>query len=217
MDGSNVARAVFASWRIDVLLTLELALVAIVYVRGWRRLFHLHDTLLPRWRLACFLAGVTSLWLAAVSPLDALASLLLTAHMTQHLVLMAVAPPLVLLGAPIVPMLRGLPRWLVRDTLGPFLASPALRRVAHGLTHPAVGLALMTAAMWGWHAPVPYQLALQMPFWHDLEHLTFVGASLLFWWSVVRPWPFTPHWSAWTIPLMLLLAVLTNTVFAATL
>ena len=129
MDGSNIARAVFASWRIDVLLTLALALVAIVYVRGWRRLFHLHDTLLPRWRLACFLAGVTSLWLAAVSPLDALASLLLTAHMTQHLVLMAVAPPLVLLGAPIVPMLRGLPRWLVRDSLGPFLASPALRRV----------------------------------------------------------------------------------------
>ena len=217
MDASSVALAVLASWRIDVRLTATLALVAVIYIRGWRRLFHLHDTLLPRWRLACFLAGVTSLWLAAASPLDALSSLLLTAHMTQHLLLMAVAPPLILLGAPIVPMLRGLPRWLVRDTLGPFLAWPALRRFAHRLTHPGVGLTLMTAAMWGWHAPGPYQLALQVPIWHELEHLSFVAASLLFWWSVVRPWPFTPHWSPWTIPPMLLLADLSNTVIAATL
>ena len=160
---------------------------------------------------------MTSLWLAAVSPLDTLSSLLLTAHMTQHLVLMAVAPPLILLGAPIVPMLRGLPRWLVRDALGPFLAWPALRRVAHRLTHPGVGLAAMTAAMWGWHVPGPYQLALQVPFWHGVEHVTFVAGSLLFWWSVVRPWPFTPHWSAWSIPPMLLLADLSNTAIAATL
>ena len=101
--------------------------------------------------------------------------------MTQHLVLMAVAPPLILLGAPIVPMLRGLPRWLVRDALGPFLAWPALRRVAHRLTHPGVGLSVMTAAMWGWHVPGPYQLALQVPFWHDVEHVTFFAgvAALL--------------------------------------
>ena len=150
-------------------------------------------------------------------PLDTLSNLLLTAHMTQHLVLMAVAPPLILLGAPIVPMLRGLPRRLVRDALGPFLAWPALRRFAHRLTHPGVGLFGMTTAMWGWHVPGPYQLALQVPFWHDVEHVTFVAGSLLFWWSVVRPWPFTPHWSAWSIPPMLLLADVLNTAIAATL
>ena len=110
VDASSVALAVLASWRIDVLPTTILVLTGIIYFRGWRRLWHLHDTLLPRWRLVCFTAGLTSLWLAAASPLDTLSSLLLTAHMTQHLVLMAVAPPLILLGAPIVPLLRGLPR-----------------------------------------------------------------------------------------------------------
>ena len=95
---------------------------------------------LPRWRLACFTGGLTLLWLAAASPLDALSGLFLTAHMTQHLVLMALAPPLILLGAPLVPLLRGLPSSLVRDALGPFLAWPALRRGAHRLTHPGVGL-----------------------------------------------------------------------------
>ena len=217
MDAPSVARAVLASWRIDVPLTVALALVGIIYVRGWRRLWHLHDTLLPRWRLGCFTAGLASLWLAAVSPLDTLSSLLLTAHMTQHLVLIAVAPPLILLGAPIVPMLRGLPLWLVRDALGPFLAWPALRRGAHRLTHPIVGLLAMTAAMWGWHVPGAYQLALRVPFWHDVEHVTFVAGSLLFWWSIIRPWPFTPHWSAWSIPPMLLLADISNTVIGATL
>ena len=95
----------------------------------------------------------------------------LTAHMAQHLVLTSVAPPLILLGAPVVPLLRGLPRRLVRDALGPFLAWPALRRAAHRLTHPGVGLAVMTVAMWGWHVPGPYQLALQVPFWHGVEHV----------------------------------------------
>ena len=212
-----VLLAVLASWHIDVLPTTVLVLTGIIYFRGWRRLRHLHETLLPRWRLVCFTAGLTSLWLAAASPLDTLSGLFLTAHMTQHLVLMSVAPPLILLGAPIVPLLRGLPRRSFATRLGPFLAWPPLRRFAHRLTHPAVGLSVMAVAMWGWHVPGPYQLALREPFWHDVEHVTFFASSLLFWWSVVRPWPFTPHWPAWSIPPTLLLADIQNTVIAATL
>ena len=75
----------------------------------------------------------------------------------------------------------------------------------------------MAVAMWGWHVPGPYQLALREPLWHDAEHLTFFATSLLFWWSVVRPWPFTPHWPAWSIPATLLLADVQNTVIAAAL
>ncbi len=217
MDAPPFLLAVLASWHIDVLPTTALFLTGIIYFLGWRRLQVLHETLLPRWRLICFTAGLTSLWLAAASPLDTLSGLFLTAHMTQHLVLMSVAPPLILLGAPIVPLLRGLPRCLVRDALGPFLAWPPLRRFAHQLTHPVVGLSVMAVAMWGWHVPGPYQLALREPFFHDLEHLTFFASSLLFWWSVVRPWPFTPHWPAWSIPATLLLADIQNTVIAATL
>jgi cytochrome c oxidase assembly factor CtaG/ferredoxin len=217
VDASPFGSAVLASWRIDILPAATLVLTAIIYFRGWRRLRPLHHTRLPRWRLVCFTAGLTSLWVAAASPLDVLSGLFLTAHMIQHLVLTALAPPLILLGAPVVPLLRGLPRRMVRDALGPFLASPALRRGAHRLTHPAVGLSVMTLAMWGWHVPGPYQLALQVPFWHAVEHATFFTGSLLFWSSVVRPWPFVPHWPAWSIPPTLLLADVMNTVIAATL
>ena len=216
MDASAVPLAVLASWRIDVLPTTILVLTGLIYFRGWRRLWHLHDTVLPRWRLACFSAGLTSLWLAATSPLDVLSGLFLTAHMTQHLVLTSVAPPLILLGAPIVPLLRGIPRRIVRDALGPFLAWPRLRHGAHRLAHPGVGLAVMAVATWGWHLPGPYQLALRVPFWHGVEHVMFFSGSLLFWWSVVRPWPFTAHWPAWSIPPTLLLADVVNMVLAAT-
>ncbi len=217
MDPPAIPFTLLASWRIDVLPTAILALTGIIYFRGWRRLWHLHDSTLPRWRLFCFIAGLTLLWLAAVSPLDTLSGLFLTAHMTQHLVLTSLAPSLILLGAPIVPLLRGLPTRLVRDAFGPFLTWPALRRCAHRLTHPAVGLSVMTIAMWGWHMPGPYQLALRVPLWHDLEHATFFASSLLFWWSIVRPWPFIAHWPEWSIPPTLLLADILNTVIAATL
>jgi cytochrome c oxidase assembly factor CtaG/ferredoxin len=215
VDAPAVSLAVFASWRIDVLPAAIFVLTGLIYVRGWRRLWHLRDSTLPPWRLVCFIAGLASLWVADASPLDTLSGLLLTAHMTQHLVLTAVAPPLLLLGAPVVPLLRGLPRRLVRDALGPFLSSPALRRAAHRLLHPGVGLLIMTAAMWGWHVPGPYQVALRVPLWHGVEHAMFFAGSLLFWWSVVRPWPFVAHWPAWSIPPMLLLADVLNTVIAA--
>ncbi len=62
-------------------------------------------------------------------PLDTLDGLLLVAHMTQHLILMSVVPPLLLLGAPAVPLLRALPRSALRDGLGPFFRTPVLHRV----------------------------------------------------------------------------------------
>ncbi|HTV83335.1 MAG TPA: cytochrome c oxidase assembly protein [Acidobacteriaceae bacterium] len=61
--------------------------------------------------------GLFSLWIALASPVDALNEFLLVAHMTQHLLLMSIAPPLLLPGNPVVPMLRGLPRSFVRDEL----------------------------------------------------------------------------------------------------
>ena len=127
---SSVAGAALASWSIPFWATLGVLLTAILYIRGWRGLAYLRSTLLPDWRLACFLAGLASLWLAIASPLDAFANFLLTAHMIQHLLIMLVAPPLILLGSPQNPLLRGLPRWAARDALGPFLswrASQTLR------------------------------------------------------------------------------------------
>ena len=161
------------------------------------------------------MAGLALLWVAIASPLDAFSGLLLSAHMIQHLLLLSVAPPLILLGAPFLPLLRGLPRKFARDGVGPFLTWPALQRVASALTHPVCCWMVMTATLFVWHAPPVYDLALRSPGWHKAEHACFVAASLLFWWPVVRPFPSRPRWPLWSVPIYLLAADLSNTILSA--
>src|SRR5262249_58527456 len=119
--GKLVARAVLASWAFDPWLVLGLLLVAMVYGRGWRVLRRQMPDRFPVWRLASFLGGLATLLVAVASPLDAFAGLLLQVHMVQHLLLMMVAPALLLLGAPLVPLLRGLPAVVANDRDGPVL------------------------------------------------------------------------------------------------
>ena len=128
---SPVAAAALASWSVPPWATLLLLAIGLVYLRGWRKLPRLRPTHFPRWRLAAFLSGLAALWIAVASPLDAFGALLLSAHMVQHLVLMAVAPPLLLLGAPSAPLLKGLPRAVAREAVGPFLAAPSEIGRAH--------------------------------------------------------------------------------------
>jgi cytochrome c oxidase assembly factor CtaG len=212
---SSVAGAALASWSIPFWATLGVLFTAILYVRGWRGLAYLHSTLLPDWRLACFVAGLASFWLAIASPLDAFGNFLLTAHMIQHLLMMLVAPPLILLGSPQNLLLRGLPRWASRDALGPFLAWNLLKRFGRTVTHPAFCWFAAALALLGWHIPAAYDLALTSPGWHNLEHACLFGTSLLFWWPVVQPWPSTPQWHRWTIPGYLLGGDLVTTALAA--
>ncbi len=214
---SSVARAALASWSVPFWATLGVLLAAILYVRGWRGLAYLRPTLLPGWRLVCFLAGLTSLWLAVASPLDAFGNFLLTAHMVQHLLMMVVAAPLILLGAPQNVLLRGLPRWAARDALGPFLSWRLLKRFGRFVTHPAFCWLAAAVALLAWHIPAAYDLALVSPGWHDLEHACLFGTSLLFWWPVVLPWPAAPRWHRWAIPVYLLCGDLVTTILAAVL
>jgi cytochrome c oxidase assembly factor CtaG len=214
---SPIAQAALASWSVPFWATLGILLTAILYVRGWRRLTYLHSTLLPRWRLVCFIAGLASFWLAIASPLDAFGGFLLTAHMIQHLLMMIVAPPLILFGLPQNPLLRGLPRWAARDALGPFLRWRFLKRVGRAVTHPAFCWFAATLALIGWHIPAAYDLALISSDWHNFEHACLLGTSLLFWWPVVQPWPSAPRWPRWIVPVYLLCGDLVTTAFAAVL
>jgi cytochrome c oxidase assembly factor CtaG/polyferredoxin len=214
---SPVAAAALASWSMPPWATALVLLTAAVYARGWRRLARLRPTHFPPWRLVAFLGGLATLWVAVASPLDALGPFLLSAHMVQHLLLMAAAAPLLLLGAPLAPLLKGLPRAVAREAIGPFLASPFLELLGRVLTHPVTGLVAMTLAMWGWHVPAAYELALGSPAWHEVEHACFLAAAILFWWPVVLPWPSRRQWPAWAMPLYLLGGDLANTALAAAL
>jgi len=210
-----VITTVFQSWTFDPWIITPLLLVASIYLRGWRDLHRRLPRRFAVWRLIVFQAGLLTLFLALASPLHPLAELLLQFHMIQHLLLMMVIPPLLLLGAPVLPLLRGLPRPVLQDGLAPVFASTVLRRLGHFLTHPIVCLVAFTVSNVTWHLPGLYELALRSEFWHDAQHICFLSTGLLFWWPVVQPWPSRMLWPRWTMIPYLLFADIQNTALSA--
>ena len=166
--------------------------------------------------MLCFVLGMVVLWLALASPIDAVDEFLLSGHMIQHFLLMSVVPPLLLLGNPTVPMLRGLPRAAVRG-LRPLFRSRGLHALGRFLLHPVVAWLAMNVAYLLWHTPPMFELTFRSEHWHDFEHLCFLGTSLLFWWVVIQPWPSRTHWPRWTVLPFLLSADVVNTVLSAAL
>lgn len=213
-DAPAVLAAALGSWSFPPLGTAAILLGVAVYARGWWALHRQRPDRFPPFRLAAFAAAAAMLLVAIASPLEALSGLLLTVHMAQHFLLVMVVPPLTWLSAPAIPLLRGLPVAGAR-AIGPFLAAPELRRLSHRLTHPVVGLLAFTLALWTWHAPELYELALRDAGWHRVEHATFLAGALLFWFPVIRPWPALDSTPRWAIPPMLLLADLQNTALCA--
>jgi cytochrome c oxidase assembly factor CtaG len=212
---SSVTQAILLSWSVKPGLAFILVVTSVIYLRGWLVLHRISPGRFPFWRLLAFIGGVGVFWIAIASPLDSLSSLLLSAHMVQHLLLLSVAPPLILLGSPLVPLLRGLPRKFARDGLGPFLVWPSLRKFGSALTHPTVCWLVMAVTLLAWHVPATFDLALRSPGWHKFEHVCFFVAALLFWWPVVLPFPSRPIWPRWTLPIYLLAADLLNTLISA--
>lgn len=210
----SLENAIVSSWAFEPVPALGLSVTAAIYLRGWRNLSRVAPARYPLWRAVSFIAGLAAVYVSLASPLDAFASFLLMAHMVQHLLLTMVAPPLILLGAPQLPMLTGLPRRFVSQVLGPFIRWKALNSVFHFLTHPVVCWMLFVVSNLAWHVPAFYELALGSPGWHQFEHICFLGTSLLFWWHVILPWPARSPWPRWTVIPYLLLADLQNTALA---
>jgi cytochrome c oxidase assembly factor CtaG/polyferredoxin len=211
----DVSNAIFGSWVIHFAPTCALLLTAFLYFRGWFKLRRLAPHRFDGWRLSCFCGGLFALFIAISSPLDTFANLLLQVHMIQHLLFMMVAPPLLLLANPFLPLLRGLPRSIAREAVGPFLTWRPLRRLGLWLTNPRTAWIIYVVVTLGWHLPAPYELTLHSNAWHEVEHACFLLSALLFWWPVVQPWPSRPQWPRWTMIPYLLLADIQNTVLSA--
>lgn len=212
---NSVAEAAFASWRIEPGVLAGLVISAIIYTRGWIRLQSQAPRRFPTWRLMSFLGGLATLAFALFSPLDAFANFLLSVHMVQHMLLIMVAPPLLLLGYPFLPMLLGLPRRLVTEAIGPFLIWKPLKKLGHFVTNPIFALVVFCLSNVLWHLPPLYELALRSTPWHRVEHMFFLGTATLFWWHVIAPWPSHSRWPRWTVPFYLLLADFQNTALSA--
>lgn len=214
MEISPAESALF-SWAFRPLPAFGLLVAAILYWRGWERLSKQLPVRFPAERLWSFLAGLAVIYVAIASPLDAFAGWLLTVHMVQHLLLTMAAPPLLLLGSPLLPLLGGLPRGVAGTGLGPFLSAPALRRFGRFLVHPLFAGPLFMLSNVLWHAPGPYETALRSQGWHEAEHACFLITAILFWWPVIQPWPSRPVWPRWAMIPYLLAADLQNTALSA--
>jgi putative membrane protein len=134
-----------------------------------------------------FVAGLVVTVLALGPPADAVADTIFWAHMVQHMVLIAIAAPLLVAGEP----------WLSFDQLGPpwlrrgqrrLLATAVRTRPAAAWT-AAIALGVSSAALWAWHVPVLFEAGLRSDAIHALEHVTLLGSSALLWWVVLAPAP----------------------------
>jgi len=212
---SEFPGGILRQWSFPVLPFACLLIVTFIYLRGWVLASRTRPQQLPSWRAFCFVGGIFSLWIAIASPIDALDDYLLTAHMLQHFILMSIAPPLIVLSAPTVPMLRGLPRVLIRRVLRPLFAARWFHGLLRFTAHPVVAWLAMNLAYLGWHTPAAFELTFQSENWHDFEHLCFFGTSVMYWWMVLNPWPSRPRWPRWAVIPYLLSGDVVNTMLSA--
>jgi putative membrane protein len=174
----------WAAWSLEPGVLVGLVLSAWLYWRGARRMGARRMGARRmggrrRWESPAFWAGWLALFVALVSPLDAMGGALFSAHMTQHEVLMLVAAPLLVLGRPLAPFLLALPVKLRRQLTDAGKAA-SLQRGWRLLVSPAAAWLIHAAALWAWHAPVLFQATLESEWIHAAQHLSFLLSALLF-------------------------------------
>jgi putative membrane protein len=175
----------WTAWSFEPAVTLGLGLSAWLYLSGVRALWRSAGGArgIQRWQAVSFVAGWAALAIALLSPLHRLGDVLFSAHMAQHELLMVIAAPLLVLGRPIVPFLWALPlSW--RRRAGDWAGTAPVSGGWAFLTLPLVAWTLHALAIWVWHAPPLYQATLNSELVHSLQHVSFLGTALLFWWTV---------------------------------
>ena len=134
------------------------------------------------------MSGLVVVALALMSAIDGFSALLFFMHMIQHLLLIMVAAPLIMLGNPFPFIIWGMPRG---RQIGQALFRPQapFRRLVSRLTSPGIVWMIFVAVLLGWHDPGAYGAALRSDLVHDLEHLSDYLAALLFWWHILQAGP----------------------------
>ncbi len=175
------------AWTTDPVQLIGLALAGWMYGRGLVRLWRAAQPGrgVRRWEAASFAIGWLVLVVALVSPLHAMGEVLFSAHMVQHELLMVVAAPLLVLGRPLIPFVWAMsPRW--RRITGSWSKTPAIRVPWRVLTHPMSAWLIYAVTLWVWHLPQLYQASLAHEWVHALQHVSFLGSALLFWWALLQ-------------------------------
>ena len=168
--------AVEVSWSFAPVVLASLLAYAVVYGLRWRTVRREGGARAAGvGRAVLWGAGIVTLAVALVSPIDVLGEQFATFHMVQHLLIADLAP---------ICLTLALTKWLLR---------PATRRIqrieraAGPFGHPVFGVVAYVGAMWLWHVPALYDAALENGAVHTLEHLSFAAAGLLYWWHLLSP------------------------------
>ena len=173
-------------WRPDPLILFSLTAVALAYAFAFHALMLRGSShVLHAARRFAFAGGMVALAVALISPLEPLASGLLWAHMVQHMLLIAVAAPLIAYGAPPLRLAVLVPRRWRRISRRP--ARFLLGGGSDGwLTVAALFVALHAATVWVWHLPGPYELAVRSQGAHLAEHAAFTATAVVAWSALLR-------------------------------
>jgi putative membrane protein len=200
----------WGAWGSDPLAALLLVVAGGWYLLGvervWRRTGR--GRVVHGWQVWAFAMGWGALAVALVSPVEALAGTLLTAHMGQHLLLTLVAAPLLVLGAPVLPMVTALPA-AVRRPVHQARVPVAWRRRLTSPIATAVACGTYIVVLWVWHLPVLYEAALGSSAIHVVEHATMLGTAAWLWSTVLQRGGPVRRLSGLAAPALFVTAVLT--------
>lgn len=181
-EGAEGAAGHVFGWTWDPWITVPLVITVTLFARGWWRLAHragLGRAAL-RHRALLFGGGWLTLVGALVSPLHAAGEHSFAAHMAEHELLMLAAAPLLVASRPLAVMLWAFPA-STRRRLGAWGNSRGVSRAWDFLTGAVTATLLQAAALWIWHAPALFDLALADEGWHAAQHLSFILSALFFW------------------------------------
>ena len=177
------------AWSFDPVVFVGLAAAAVLYALACRRADAAGRRTPPGRQVAAYYAGLAAVAFALLGPLDAFNDESFAIHMAQHLTLMQIAAPLILLGRPVQVFLRGVSPRRSGPVLRAVLGRRAVRAALTALTHPVVAFLLFNGSVVFWHLPAFYDAALRNDTVHEVEHLAFFGFALVFWWAIIEPVP----------------------------
>ena len=212
--GIDAGQEPWTAWNTNPLPTVLVLLAAYIYLNGlanWERPSHPVNN----WRKASFLFGLFLIFFALQSPLDPLSDHLLSFHQAQHFILRMLAPMFILLGAPLTPMLRGLPGWARQGVIRPLARNRYVRQIYGILTNPIFTIGFFLGSLYLWQFPGAFNLSLRNDEVHALMHLTMTASGFLFWWVIIDPPPHRSRLHYGLRVLYLGLIVLPNTLLGA--
>lgn len=180
--------ALWSAWTFDPVVLFPLVYGPMLYAHGVRNVWRSagRGRGIRVGQAASFTAGVVVMLVAQVSPIAAMGGALFAAHMTQHILIMSVAAPLLVFGAPGIAFAWALPPRTVRAINTRVLHRPWFRHTLATLTRARVAWTLHALAIWLWHVPTLYSATVSSSLLHGLQHFSFFATAVLFWWVLQR-------------------------------